>query len=292
MDRPTPIEEHQVPGTVDKSRLQEYAVGRFMTLPSRKATKKAIKAGRILVDGKIGTTAYWITGGELLELLPPPPSNKPELDLGLRVLFEDQHLAVVYKPAGLLVSGNRKFTVQNGLKKALTPSMEPHALEVPEPIHRLDYPTTGALVIGKTATIVAQLNKLFELQEVEKTYWAVVQGKFPNTEQLQTKVDGKEALTHCRVLQQLESTKYDQLSLLELQPKTGRRHQLRQQLYALGTPIFGDRDYFIPEKQNSGNGLYLHALSIRFLHPETNKEVYVHASPPEKFGRLFPYCLR
>ena len=108
------IESHKVPPLEKSIRLQDYGVGIFSTNPTKSGLKKAIKKGLVFVDGKIATTALYIIGNETIEFF-QSEENRKEFDFDLKVLFEDDFLAVIYKPAGILVSGNSFATIDNAL---------------------------------------------------------------------------------------------------------------------------------------------------------------------------------
>ena len=282
------IEVHKVPELAVRIRLQEYAVGIFKSLLSRKATKNAIKARLVYINGEVGYTADYISGGELIELFRDPLYNRnPKLDLKLKVLFEDDFLAVVFKPSGILVSGNKKYTLENALSGNLEKSSQDDALSNPEPVHRLDYPTSGALLIAKTSKALISLNMMFEAKEIRKTYYAVTIGDMPKSGTIEEPVDDKSSLSEFKVVQQISSPRFEFLNLVELRPTTGRRHQLRKHLSILGHPILGDKLYGKEGLILNGNGLYLHASTLEFMHPETKKTVSVKATLPKKFIRLF-----
>jgi 23S rRNA pseudouridine1911/1915/1917 synthase len=282
------IETHVAPSLDGKTRLQDYAVGIFRTIISRKGIKKAIKNGLVSINSERGYTGDWIMGGEVIELYRDPNLIKPSIDLFLEVLYEDDYLAIVSKPAGILVSGNKKFTLENALSSNLTKSEQPDALQFPEPIHRLDYPTTGALLIGKTTGIVMALNKLFEDRAISKIYNAVVIGTINDFGIISAAVDGKPSRTEYRKIATIPSAKHEFLNLLELIPHTGRRHQLRKHLAGIGNPIFGDVLYNKERGIVKGKGLYLHAFSLKFDHPVTKEKISIRAPLPKKFHRLFP----
>jgi len=282
------IESHIVPNLEGKVRLSDYAGGIFKTIPSRKGMKKAIDKGLVELNGKPAKTSSFISEGDVIELLENPNQTRPYIELKLEVLFEDEHLAIINKPAGIEVSGNRKWTLENALGFNLKLSTESDALKFPEPIHRLDYPTSGALLIGKTATTIIALNKLFEARKVQKIYYAVTIGKMDEFGTIETPIDGKPSKSLFTVLQTVVSERFAFLNLVKLEPYTGRRHQLRKHLSKIGNPILGDRDYGIEGLILSGKGLYLHASSLRFLHPITQEELFIEAALPKKFGKLFP----
>lgn len=283
----TIIESHQVPASVEKNRLQEYAVGIFVRYPTRSSIKKAIKKGLVFINSERGFTGDWIQGGERLELYLEPRLIESNLEYELEVLYEDDYLAVIYKPPGILVSGNKQFTIENSLEFNLKRSTQPDAVR-PEPIHRLDYPTTGALLIGKTAKTVTLLNELFEHRKIRKTYLAVTIGEMQDQGTAETPIDGKWALTEFKKLKTLPSKKYDALNLIELQPVTGRRHQLRIHLSEMGHSILGDKKYGVPGHSVRGQGLYLHAANLQFPHPVTQEMLRIEARLPKKFIKLFP----
>ncbi|MBV1924472.1 MAG: RluA family pseudouridine synthase, partial [Flavobacteriaceae bacterium] len=144
------------------------------------------------------------------------------------------------------------------------------------------------LLIAKTSKALIDLNKMFEDKTIQKIYLAVTMGLQQNSGIVESDIDDKASKTTYKVLQTQPSQKYNTLNLMELQPHTGRRHQLRKHMASLGNPIFGDLLYGEVGKNGKGNGLYLHAFSIQFQHPITSKEVSVRAPLPKKFNQLFP----
>ncbi len=283
------LETHQVPQLDAPVRLSDYAGGIFQAIPSKKGMKKAIEQGQVKVNGKLGLTGTYIKGGEKIELFQSKKNRKkPILELTLNVLFEDDFLAIIEKPAGLVVSGNKLRTVENALPFNLQRSKQPDALMRPEPIHRLDFPTSGVLLIGKTSTSVTELNKLFENKEITKTYHAVTTGKMqPASGEINSEIKGKKAATKYELIQSVDSEKYEVINLVKLTPSTGRRHQLRIHLAELGHPILGDREYGIEGKIKLGSGLYLHASALEFIHPETKENIQVELEMPNKFQKIF-----
>lgn len=273
---------------LNATRLSDLPAGTFQTIKSRKAFKMALKQGLVLLNGKQAYTADQVQGGELIELFKEPIQHKPIIPLQLEVLFEDEFLAVVYKPAGLLVSGNKRWTFENALPENLKKSDQVDQLTRPEPIHRLDYPTSGALLVGKTAGMVSLLNRQFEARSIQKTYWAITIGTMEKSGNIDDPVDGKNAETLFRVLETVDSPKYGCLNLVELKPLTGRKHQLRKHMADLGCPILGDREYGNEGSILKGKGLYLHALKLDFEHPSTGMRLEVNAPVPKKYRKIFP----
>lgn len=280
-------ETHIVPEEVIPIRLQEYGVGIFREFPTKSALKKALKKHYITVNGKTASTATMITGGENIRLeVPPAKAPSKKLVFPLEIFFEDEHLALVYKPAGIVVSGNSFKTIANALSQNLGPSGLPDGT-TPRPVHRLDLATTGILMAGKTRSAIRVLNQLFEDKQVEKTYYAVCIAEMPFCGTITTPVDGKNSQTEYRVLEKVASERFGYLNLVELKPQTGRRHQLRKHLSGLGNPILGDKEYGLEDLILKGKGLYLHAGSLRFEHPFTGESLNIQTDLPKKFRRIF-----
>jgi len=285
----TKIEVHKVPQLENRTRLSDYAPGIFKTIFSKKGIKKAIKKGMVTINGDLGYTSNYITGGETITLFRSTIlTNKPIITINLEVLYEDDYLAIINKPSGIVVSGNKKYTLENALPKTLKKSSQVDALLRPEPIHRLDYPTSGALLIGKTSQAVILLNKMFEARKIEKVYYAITLGKINDTGIIESLIENKECKSTYKTIYRLESRKYKSLNLVKLIPHTGRRHQLRIHLASIGNPIFGDLKYGKNNFTGKGNGLYLQASSLVFYHPLINKKVLVTIPLPKKFLKLFP----
>ncbi len=284
---PTKTEIHQVPQLAKPIRMQDYGVGLFTAAFTKSALKKALKKRYIKVNGLVANTATFIRGGETISItIPEEVSPKKKLILALTVLFEDEYLAVIHKPAGILVSGNSFKTIANALPQNLKRSTLPD-VATPQPVHRLDYATTGILLVGKTSSSIRALNKLFENKEVKKTYYAVAIGEMEASGSITTEVDDKKSLSNYTLMKSVPSVRFGKLNLLQLEPETGRRHQLRIHLSSIGNPILGDKDYGIENLILNGKGLYLHAYSIEFKHPFTNEELSLKDELPERFTKLF-----
>ena len=268
-------------------RLQEYAVGIFKTIPTKSGIKKAIKKQLVFVNNKLASTAQFINGGETIELFSVEAENEfKRLNLDLEVIFEDDFLAIIFKPAGILVSGNSFCTIDNALAQNLTKSNQNDAIR-PRPVHRLDYPTSGLLLIGKTTSSITSLNKLFENKEIQKTYHAITIGKMEQKGTIDFLIDEKKAFTEFEVLESEKSERFDFLNLVKLIPKTGRKHQLRKHLLAIGNPILGDKEYFKENLILNGKGLFLHASTLEFTHPFTQENISITKELPKKFKKIF-----
>ena len=262
-------------------------MGIFQAVPSKSALKKAIKKKCVRVNGEIAFTGTFVREGDSISISPPEPIKpKKALIFKLKVLFEDEHLAVIHKPPGILVSGNKFMTIRNALEQNLQASPQQDATS-PQPVHRLDYATTGALLVGKTASSIRALNKMFENKEIYKSYRAICIGQMKAQGEICSEIDGKEAKSHYKVLNSVDSERFKKLNLVELIPETGRKHQLRKQLHSIGHPILGDKDYFLDGLILKGKGMYLHAHSLEFKHPFTNQELCILDELPKKFKKIF-----
>ncbi len=269
-------------------RLQEYGVGIFNGALTKSALKKVLKKKYITVDDTLAKTATIISGGEVIKLtLPEIVSPKKKLVFPLSVLYEDEHLAMIYKPAGILVSGNQFKTISNALQQNIKASTLADAT-TPQPVHRIDYATTGVLLVGKTNSSIRVLNKMFEDKSIMKTYFAVVISKIHANGKITSKIDGKKAESDYELIESVPSKRFGKLNLLRLHPQTGRRHQLRIHLSGIGNPILGDSAYGIEDLILNRKGLYLHAYSLAFTHPFTNEEIKVRTELPMRFKKIFP----
>ena len=277
-------------------RLSDITAGTFVTITSRKAFKKAIKSGRILLNSKKAFTADFVKNGDIISIIKDDAvSKKPTIQIPIEVLFEDDYLAIINKPAGVEVSGNKKYTIENALPTLLKKSTQKDALERPLPAHRLDYPTSGCLLIGKTSETLKALHLLFKDRKIDKKYLAVTIGKQPVPSGRQVSegiieepIDEKPSSSSFKVLQTIASKKYLALNLLELNPHTGRRHQLRKHMLHIGNPIFGEKTYGDIDNQGKGNGLYLQAVSLTFTQPKTHILHTFTAPISKKIKELFP----
>lgn len=266
-------------------RFSEYAIGLFPALPSRNSVKKAIKSGALRIDGEKAETASWIKPGQEIALYELEQSipKAYHTSVPVVVLYEDDQLAIVNKPAGLSTSGNQFRTLENALIHRLQPSSAEDALGWPKPVHRLDAPTSGLVILAKTLSARIVLGNMFEKKEICKTYQAVVIGSPPAQGILDSPVNGQQAYTEFRLLKTIPSLRSGSLSLLELEPRTGRTHQLRIQLSQAGHPILGDSLYGNPGAVLKGKGLFLCAVSLRFEHPVLKTPLQLSIPAPQKF---------
>lgn len=280
------LSTHIVASNISPTRLSDYACGLFPQLVSRKSVKKAIKGGAIRVNKRISTTAYWVQANDEIQLYDLEQQAPKSYDLTLEVVYEDEDLAVINKPAGIVVSGNQFRTITNTLSANLQSSSLSDALAWPKPTHRLDQATSGLLLIAKTASARVHLGQQFEDKTIQKRYRAICIGPVPQSGQITDSIEGKPALTRYELVSQSSSIKNQTLSLLDLYPETGRTHQLRIHLSHLGYPILGDALYGREGLILKRKGLFLAAVALQFQHPRTGHTRVVEIPHPGKFDKL------
>ena len=212
----------------------------------------------------------------------------------LQVLFEDNHIIVINKRVGDIVQGDKtgdkplSDVVKSYLKEKYNKPGEVF-LGV---VHRLDRPTTGIVVFAKTSKALSRLNETFKNRETQKTYWAVVKNQPPketdtlvhflkrnpknNTSKAHTKEipDSKKASLTYKIIKKL-----DNYFVLEIDLHTGRHHQIRAQLQAIGCPIKGDLKYGF-DRSNPDGGIHLHARKLVLTHPVTKEIITFIADLP------------
>lgn len=280
------LRSHIVPGDALPARFSDYAVGLFPELPSRNGAKKAIKRGELLVNGEAAETGRWIVPGCRIDMVEDEKGPAAPYRLRIKVYYEDDMLAVIGKPPGITVTGNRFKTMENALPINLAPSSSYDALPRPRPVHRLDAQTGGLLLVAKTRSSLMELGRLMEDRAVEKRYLAVVAGKLEGRGVCTAPVGGREALTEYAGMRHVPSLKNGWLTLAELLPRTGRTHQLRVHLAGMGHPVMGDPLYGKEGNILRGKGLFLYAAALSFIHPVTGAPVRVESPPPAKFAAL------
>lgn len=214
---------------------------------------------------------------------------------GLSVLYEDNHLLILNKRAGELVQGDKSGdTPLNEKAKAYLKARYDKAGKVYlGTVHRLDRPTSGAVLFAKTSKALTRLNALLKDRVLDKTYWAIVENKVPrnadtlvhylrknpkNNKATAFKRDSpntKKAILHYHVLTTLKH-----YTLLEIKLETGRHHQIRAQLSQIGIPIRGDLKYGA-RRSNPDGSLSLHARSLGFVHPVRKATLHITAPVPD-----------
>ena len=273
-----------VPVLSERMRIFDYVCVHLSgVFPSKSAVKKAFKNELILLNGKIALSGEWLAEGDKVEVKAQDLGAFKIFPLKLEVLFEDAFMAVIYKPAGFPVSGNYYKTIQNALPYNLSVSKEEDALMLPRPVHRLDKLTSGLLLIAKTRSAQINLGRQFEAQQISKTYVALVKGKLEGEGIVDISIHHQHAKTLYNSVRVEKSLSYSDVSMVELQPKTGRTHQLRIHMAQIGHPIIGDTVYD-SEKVLKGKGLFLSARKVSFVHPVSLLHQTFEISLPSKFN--------
>lgn len=217
-------------------------------------------------------------------------SNKNNLE----VLYEDNHIIVVNKRPGDIVQGDKTGDkpLSEVVKSFLKEKYNKPGNVYLGVVHRLDRPTSGIVLFSKTSKALPRLNKLFQNKDAEKTYWAVVKNRPPreadelihflkrNSKQnksyanIKEVPESKKAILEYRLLKEL-----DNYYILEVDLHTGRHHQIRSQLSAIGCPIKGDLKYGF-DRSNKDASIHLHARELKFIHPVKKTPVHITAPPP------------
>ena len=307
-------EQLHVGHSIRERRLDKYLHGRFSNL-SRSFIQNAIKQGAVKVNGKSAKQSQKLNPGDIVKFSPPEPPNKDILpeDIPLDIIYEDQELIVLNKQPDMIVHparGNTHGTLVNALvfySNELSTGLGEFR---PGIVHRLDRNTTGVMVVTKKDTAQWKIAKQFENRQVKKTYLAIVHGTPDLTADrinaplgVHPKIrekyairpeSGREAVTFYEVLEAFRG-----FSLLKLTPKTGRTHQIRVHLSYIKHPIVCDDMYggkLIYQWQLADaeptvqepilSRVALHAFSIEFKHPKTEKMVEFETPLPQDIQNL------
>ncbi|HEV7700342.1 MAG TPA: RluA family pseudouridine synthase [Pyrinomonadaceae bacterium] len=280
-----------VPPDAAKMRLEDYLLDEFAAV-SKMYLRELVKSERCEVNGRYENVGYRLRPNDLVEIWMDETRGtamRPE-KLNLDILFEDAEIAVVNKPAGMLVHPSHREnrgTLLNGLVWHFN---EQASIDVrtktvrPGLIHRLDKQTSGLLVVAKTARAHRIVSGHFMKKRVEKRYLALVEGivsddegvidapigRFAELKHWSVKEDGKHSRSHFWVRDRRADT-----TLLELEPVTGRTNQLRIHCELIGHPIVGD----VKRGGRNVPRLYLHAVKLAFPHPTTNRNMRFESEP-------------
>lgn len=314
----SPLEFHVTPEAAGQ-RLDRFLVSQMPEI-SRARVQRMLDQDCILVDGRPAKASYKLRGGESIlaqsELAPPPLRAMPEA-IPLNVVYEDDDLAVIDKPAGMMVhmgagateDARNRGTLVNALLHRFA-SLSSRGGELrPGIVHRLDKLTSGLIIVAKNDYAHQRLAAMFSQRKVKKTYIALVHGRVQRSSgtinapvgrdavrrtRMTTRnpANARSAVTHYEVAGRL-STAYGEFTLLSVSIETGRTHQIRVHLSSMGHPIAGDTLYGAPaqitasSKQKSAPSTplslernFLHAAELDFLHPRTLEELSLRSELP------------
>jgi 23S rRNA pseudouridine1911/1915/1917 synthase len=285
----------RVPESAAGVRLDRFLAG-IPAIGSRAAADAILVAGGVRVDGEPRARSHRLTGSEQIELT-IPDAVAPELtseEMPLRIPYEDEHLLVVDKPAGVVVHpapGHPRGTLVHGLLERGAAGGEP---DRPGIVHRIDRDTSGLLVVARSNEAHRRLQRLVRRRELEREYIALVRGRprsrrgriegaigrdrsTPFRQSLDTE-NPREAVTHFELVRLWETH-----ALLRVRLETGRTHQIRVHLAAIALPVVGDVVYGVPEPVLGRQ--FLHAARLAFPHPFTGKRVEVESPLPDELKR-------
>lgn len=278
--------KHKVKGLRQSTRIVDYCGKAFEMLGSKSATKKAIDDGRITLNGQRAYDGDFLAEGDIIILTGSGVKKAKSFAIEMDIVYEDDFVLIVNKPAGIAVNGNRYKTVENAVVGIAKKSERRDALPRPIAVHRLDVPTKGLVLLAKTKSALIKLGRLFQEGKVQKEYMAIVHGKPTAKGIINKKVEGKDSESHFETIRTVDSRVFEHLSLVKFKPITGRTHQLRIHSKHIGHLIVGDRLYADGQKTILGKGLFLCASKIAFNHPDTFKMKEVSIPMPNRFKKL------
>lgn len=268
---------------------------------TRSHYKNLIEEGHVLVNGKKVKAGYALKLNDVVsvEMIPARPIETLPQNIPLDIVYEDEDLAVINKPKGMVVhpaNGNWDGTLVNALLYNIKDLSGINGEIRPGIVHRLDKDTSGLLVVAKNDFAHVALSKQIADKTCKRIYLALVIGNMPNDSGVVANylgrdpknrlryavVDngGKYAETHYKVV-----TRYKDYSLVEFELKTGRTHQIRVHCKYLNHPIVGD-DLYGGKSKFKTDGQMLHAYKLSFYHPRTNKYMEFEAQLPEYFQKI------
>lgn len=292
-----------VTGEGEASRLDAFLSAQLDGL-SRSHIQKILKGGGVLVNGRPEKSSYRVAPGDQVELEVPEP-EEPEIlaeEMDLDILYEDRDIILINKPKGMVVhpaAGHYSGTLVNGLMAHCREELSGiNGVLRPGIVHRIDMDTTGVLIACKNDFAHTSIAQQLKVHSITRKYYAIVHGVIREEEgtvnapigrhptdrkkmSINTK-NGREAVTHYRVLQRFEKFTY-----VECQLETGRTHQIRVHMASIHHPLLGDTVYGPAKCPVSGlQGQTLHAGVLGFIHPRTGEYMEFSAPLPEYFQEL------
>lgn len=284
-------------------RIDIYLSGVLAGLYSRSHIKKMIEAGGIKIGGALISPHYKVKAGEeiAMEIQETVDDGSRAENIPLNILYEDEELILVNKPAGMVVhpaAGNPHHTLVNALLFHTRSLSETGGAVRPGIVHRLDKDTSGIMVIAKNDRAHAFIAKQFKDQTIERFYRVIVRGvvqhdegyceepvgrAFLNHKKIIVKPSGgKEALTYFKIVK-----RFKEASLLDVRPQTGRTHQIRVHMRHINHPVIGDLFYGVPSPWISRQSV--HAFGLGLIHPITGQRLYQECPIPSDMQSLLKH---
>ncbi|MDQ6806830.1 MAG: RluA family pseudouridine synthase [Actinomycetota bacterium] len=283
----------EVPASAAGTRLDQFLAE---PLGSRAHAQRLIDEGRVRVDGRIRRKRHEVHAGELIDVDDSDQvSDAPTVDVPFGVAYEDEHLIVVDKPAGVVVHparGHQSGTLSQALAGRAAGGDEPWRAGI---VHRLDRETSGLLVVAKRDDVHRALKALLTARLVRREYLALVQGtpsaragtiEAPIGRDRRNRTlmsidsdEPREARTHFEIVEPLPSA-----TLLRVTLDTGRTHQIRVHMQSIGHPVYGDRQYGVSDAFGLTHQ-FLHAACLAFAHPVTGEGIEVNSPLPDDLAR-------
>ena len=279
-----------------EERLDKLLVSGTLT---RSRAAALIHEGQVTVNGLVvDHPSFKPKNGDIVAVNIPETEDTANIaeDIPITLLYEDESLAVVIKPCGMVVhpaAGNESGTLVNALLYHLDSLSGIGGEKRPGIVHRLDKDTSGLLIVAKDDQAHAALSRQLSERQMEKHYLALAAGQMKGSEgsidlaigrslkdrkKMAARPDGRSALTHWTLLEQRSDR-----ALLDVRLVTGRTHQIRVHMAAIGHPVLGDPLYAARGTPKAGR-LMLHAWRLKFTHPRTGEELRFEAPPDESFG--------
>lgn len=301
------MSEEHIEFTAEKAgeRLDKTVLEQLSNRLSRAQVQNLISEGRVTVNDKPVKAGVKLKGGEIVRVSIPAVEADAPLqaeDIDLTIVYEDEHLAVIDKPAGMTVypgTGEESGTLLAALISRY-PSIAAMQAENPRGgiVHRLDKETSGLIVVAKNAEIQTALSDQFQARTVEKSYITLVE-KRPQTatgrvdapiardpkqrKRMAVVRDGKSAITEYSIL---EEDLDGERALLKVQIFTGRTHQIRVHLAFIGCPVVGDRVYGYRKQRLRLKRQFLHSAELRFDHPITGERLSFESALPSGLANI------
>lgn len=290
-------------------RLDACLATRLETL-SRSRLRTLIEQGHVTVNGATAKPRHAVRPGDLIRVEIPPdaPAETTAEDIPLQVVYEDEAIAVIHKPTGMVVhpaAGNPSGTLVNALLHRFGSLSSVGGVSRPGIIHRLDKETSGLMVVALSDSAHHALAAAFADRRIDKLYLAVVAGRPSRTHTaIRTRIGrhpvdrkrmavldpphGRESATDCTLVHHCGGVLAKGASLVVCRLHTGRTHQIRVHMHHLGHPILGDPVYSRPPARNAASRLLLHAWHLGFAHPISGAHLSFTAPPDQAFAPWLP----